>query len=469
MRAIQSSHTQTFIKKLAFLLTPEARRYRYITIYGGRAGGKSYSVATAIIALVIKSHQEQSENGISYSWGVLCCRQHLVEVRESIYSALINTIDKMRLRDQFKITEKQIIHIPTGIFFIFRGLAKNVGGLKSLERIKYAIVEEAHEVPRDSWEYLINTVRETSVDSPDEMPQIWVVFNPENYTDETYQRFVVNKSEDNKVVHINFYHNPFCPKAIWQEAKRWKAIYPEDYARVFLGEPRQMSDALIFKNKFEVKDFETPKWDKLWQRNWFYGLDFGYAQDPTALVRCFIMDEDITIDGQVFNVKNLYVDYEAGGKTIELTHYDKLMHKIPSLDYHLVSINTEHFKLDPHKYVPPPVVYADNSRPDAISFLKKSRLPVKECVKTKIEDGIEFLRGFYKIYIHPRCKETIKEFQNYSFKVNKNNNEIMSKIDTDAGYDHYIDAIRYAMSKLISTGGGGLNIRKDYRNMINKL
>ena len=64
-------------------------------------------------------------------------------------------------------------------------------------------------------------------------------------------------------------------------------------------------------------------------------------------------------------------------------------------------------------------------------------------------EGIEYLKGFKKIIIHSRCVNLIKEFQNYSYKVDRNTREVLPKVNDTAGWDHGIDAIRYALSNYI--------------------
>jgi len=94
-------------------------------------------------------------------------------------------------------------------------------------------------------------------------------------------------------------------------------------------------------------------------------------------------------------------------------------------------------------------IYADNARPESISHLKRNGLSrIKACEKGKgsVEDGIAFIQSFKRVYIHPRCKETLNEFRNYSYKKDRLTDEVLPII-IDA-YNHYIDSIRYALEKI---------------------
>ncbi|CAN0605344.1 unnamed protein product, partial [Ectocarpus sp. 12 AP-2014] len=64
-----------------------------------------------------------------------------------------------------------------------------------------------------------------------------------------------------------------------------------------------------------------------------------------------------------------------------------------------------------------------------------------------IEDGIKFIRAYKKVVIHPECKSTIEEFRNYSYKKDRLTGDVLPDIIDD--WNHNIDALRYALSKLI--------------------
>ena len=102
-------------------------------------------------------------------------------------------------------------------------------------------------------------------------------------------------------------------------------------------------------------------------------------------------------------------------------------------------------------------MYAHDSinvaRPETISFMRKKGFPIVGCSKvatTKsgfVQDGVEFIRKFNKIHIHPRCIHTIDEFSHYSYKKDRKTNEVLP-ILVD-GFDHCIDSLRYSLEDLI--------------------
>ena len=95
-------------------------------------------------------------------------------------------------------------------------------------------------------------------------------------------------------------------------------------------------------------------------------------------------------------------------------------------------------------------VYADNARPESISHLGKKglrRIVGVEKGKGSVEDGIAFIKSFQKVVIHPRCSNTIQEFRDYAYKIDRPTDEILPiLIDKN---NHYIDALRYGLEKIM--------------------
>jgi phage terminase large subunit len=68
-----------------------------------------------------------------------------------------------------------------------------------------------------------------------------------------------------------------------------------------------------------------------------------------------------------------------------------------------------------------------------------------------VEDGIEYLRSFESIVIHPRCRRVAEEFSLYQYKQDRQTGQILP-VPLDAN-NHYIDALRYALTKYIQAKG----------------
>src|SRR5215471_12375229 len=145
---------------------------RYKVFHGGRGSGKSWTFATVLIL-------RAAERPLR----ILCTRETMTSIRESVHQLLCDRIYALSLADQFVIGTASIRH-ANGSEFIFAGLRHNVSQIRSLEGIDVAWVEEAANITNASWEILVPTIRKDG-------SEIWISFNPILESDATYQRFVV--------------------------------------------------------------------------------------------------------------------------------------------------------------------------------------------------------------------------------------------------------------------------------------
>ena len=236
--------------KLKFLLS---EKHRYKVAYGGRASGKSYSMILASLARAMEKKVR-----------ILCVRQFQNSIADSVHKLIADTIYRLKLDKFFTVTQSSIRCI-NGSEFIFKGIHNNVQEIKSLEGIDIAVCEEAQNVPDDSWEVLIPTIRK-------EGSEIWICFNPQMEDDATYRRFVKNPPPDCKSVLINYTDNPWCPEVMKKEAENCKAVDMAKYEHIWLGHTVLETDAQIFKGKFELLDFEAEEYTEF-----YYGADWGFA------------------------------------------------------------------------------------------------------------------------------------------------------------------------------------------------
>lgn len=376
--------------KLLFFLS-EKKRYKIA--YGGRGSAKSWTVARCLILNAIKSKVR-----------ILCTRQLQTSIKDSVHKLLCDSISDLGLNEYFNITRDAITCI-NGSEFIFKGLQNQTNEIKSMEGINYCWCEEAQSISEDSWQILIPTIRK-------EDSEIWITFNPDREEDATYQRFVKNTPPDSTIALINYYDNPWFPDVLRKEMEYCKEVDYGKYEHVWLGKTVIDTDAQIYHGKFEMLDFETPE-----NTTFYYGADWGFANDPTALIRCFIKDQC------------LYIDYESGGIGVEFEELPALFDSIP----------------DSRKYE----IRSDSARPETISYMTRQGFKTTACPKWKgsVEDGIEYIRSFRRIYVHPRCKHTYEEFKFYSYKQDKNTGDILPIVlDKD---NHYLDALRYALNPYI--------------------
>lgn len=225
-------HEQTkadFPDKLRCLFEPA----RYKILYGGRGAAKSWGVARALLILGAKNKIR-----------VLCAREIQRSIKDSVHKLLADQIPLLGLAGHYRVLADEI-RGANGTEFVFSGLRHNVDSIKSKEAIDIVWVEEAHTVTKTSWEKLIPTIRK-------EHSEIWVTFNPELESDETYQRFVVNPPPDARVVMMTWRDNPWFPRVLRQEKATLQARDPDAYLTVWEGKCRVALAGAIYAN--EIRD-----------------------------------------------------------------------------------------------------------------------------------------------------------------------------------------------------------------------
>lgn len=387
-------------KLMPFITDPK----RYNVAHGGRGSAKSHTIAEILL-------QEACREKHRY----LCTRELQNSIKDSVHRLLTDKIYELGLNPYFAIQKDSILS-RCGSEFLFKGLRHSISEIKSTEGVDRVWVEEAEAVTEDSWQVLIPTIRKRG-------SRFYISFNPEDEKSATYTRFVVNKPPDSNIIEVNYVDNPwFDETELRKEMEYDLRVDPEKHAHIWMGKPKRYAHALIFKGKFRKEVFDTPAGIQF-----YFGLDFGFSNDPTVLNRMFIRD------------RKLYIDYEVYGIGIELDEMHKLFSTMPLV----------------YKWK----IIADSQRPDTISFLAR---PFKhkdgvvyqgfniigaEKGKGSVEDGITFLKGFEEIIIHERCPRSFDDYNNYKWKTDRVTNEILA-IPAD-GSDHSPDACRYALEKYI--------------------
>jgi phage terminase large subunit len=212
-----------FPPKLDFLF----QSARYKVAYGGRGGGKSWSIAAA---LLIQGARDTLRIG--------CFREFQNSISESVHALLSDMVSRLDLGGFYEV-QNTTIRGKNGTEFHFAGLRHNVTKIKSFEGLDRVWVEEADSVSKTSWETLIPTIRK-------EGSEIWISFNPKLETDETYQRFVVKPPTSAVVCKINWSDNPWIQPVLLAEKDELRDRDPDAYLNVWEGHCRVTLDGAIY-------------------------------------------------------------------------------------------------------------------------------------------------------------------------------------------------------------------------------
>lgn len=254
-----------FPEAMEFLFKPS----RYKVAYGGRYGVKSWSFARALLTIGLKPGMLWP--GRTEAPRILCARETQKSIEESVHHLLETQIQALGYEKKYVVRQHSITS-ANGAEFIFAGIRQNISNLKSYEGCDICWVEEAVTVSKNSWRVLIPTIRKQG-------SEIWISFNPELESDETYQHFIVNPPEGAQIVHTTYRDNPWVSDVIMQEMKDLKARSEADYNHVYEGLCKTTVEGAIYANEIAAAEreyrFARVPYDKTQPVHTFWDLGYG--------------------------------------------------------------------------------------------------------------------------------------------------------------------------------------------------
>lgn len=389
--------------------------YDSFWLKGGRGSTKS---SFAAIQVVLGVMADPEANGIGF-------RKVGNTVRKSIMETYLWAIDKLGVGHLWSrtVAPAELTYIPTGQQIIFTGLDDPLK-LKSI-KIRNGYFKYVHfeELPEFSGMDEIRSVEQSVMRGGDNFVEI-CTYNPPNDPAAWVNAEADREVEGRLVVPSTYLDVPpeWLGKEFIKRAEALKALDPLKYEHEYMGQAVGRAEQIVFHGKWKVKEFEFPGLDKVYQSRLFFGIDHGFANDPAAITRSYIMFEN--------GERNLYIEYEAGGTGIEIDELPSFMNQIPDI---------KRWKC-----------YGDSARPETNSYLSNRGYNVEGAPKWTgcVEDGVEYMRSFNNIYVHPRCVKTQEELTKYSYKVDKNTGDILPVLVDK--WNHYIDSVRYSLSDYIT-------------------
>jgi phage terminase large subunit len=362
---------------------------RYKGAHGGRGSGKSHGFAERLI-----------DRNIDEKLDSVCIREVQRTLDQSVKKLLELKIQKLDVGHYFEVQDRKILTRQGGLI-IFEGMQNhNAESIKSLENFDIAWVEEAQSLSQRSLDLLRPTIRK-------EGSELWFSWNPNFPTDPVDALLRgENPPPDAVVVQANYRDNPWLPDVLKAELEYDQKRDPDKFAHVWLGEYQRNSESRVFRN-WVVEEFERPAGTVF-----RLGADWGYAIDPSVLVRCSI------------DQRRLYIDHEAYLIGCEINQLPDLFRRVP----------------DSEKWF----ITADSARPETISYMQKHGYPkINAAIKgaRSVEEGVAFLQSF-DIVVHPRCQHVIDELTLYSYKTDPLTGKVLPILEDK--HNHCIDSLRYA-------------------------
>ena len=370
-----------------------------IEVYKGGAGsGKSFGASQKMLLKAMNSKRR-----------VLVIRKIANTLKASIWQLFMDLLIDSGYLDYCRINKSDFeIELPNGSIFLFKGL-DDPEKIKSITGITDIIIEEATEISLEDFTQLNLRLRPRNVDNP----QIYLMFNPISKRNWVYEYFFMGDPPENcLIINTTYKDNKFLTKEYCDELENLQYRNPAYYRIYTLGEFATL-DKLVFPT-YTVKLISQddikglPRWT---------GIDFGYVNDPSAIVSGYI-DEDN---------KQIYVTSEYVKKGML---NDEIADKIIALG------------LSKDK------IYGDSAEPKSIEEIKRRGVNIEPTQKGKdsIIHGIQWIQQ-YELVVDERCPKVIEELENYTWKKDKKTEEYINEpID---GFNHTIDAIRYGLNKYI--------------------
>lgn len=370
--------------------------------YGGASSGKSHGVFQKIVIKALRDWKKPRK--------ILVLRKVGATVRDSVFADVQATLSYFGILNMCKINMSAFrIELPNGAEFIFKGM-DNPEKIKSIKGISDVVMEEASEFTLDDYTQLTLRLR----DKAHIQKQIYLMFNPVSKANWVYNAFFVKKPKNTVVYQTTYKDNRFLD-AVTRENIEELANRNEAYYKIYaLGEFATL-DKLVFPkytkallNKDELRHITS-----------YFGLDYGFINDPSAFMHVKIDDDR----------KKLYVveEYVKKGLT-----NDKIAESITALGYAKEPIRADS---------------AEKKSNQELRNLGIGRVIDVKKGAGSVMQGIQYLLQ-YEWIVDERCVKTIEELENYTWKKDKATNEYINEpVDS---YNHCLDAIRYAIQDKIT-------------------
>lgn len=398
-----------------FMPLYEDTEHPIILITGGRGSAKSFSTSTFITDLTFEYNPE-----IRKAHGILYTRYTMTSASISIIPEVIDKINTDGLGPYFKQTRTDIVNKMTGSRIMFRGINTSSGNqtakLKSIAGVTTFVVDEAEEFTSyDDFEKIFLSMRQKGL-----RVRAIIIMNPSDSNHWVYQKYIKNTHKlveydgvmvqisthpDVLHIHTSYLNNlEHLSDTFIDSMRKMKESDPERYAHIAMGRWADVAEGAVFKT-FGIVD-EFPSYAKKIGR----GMDFGYTNDPTAIVRCGIVDDRLYIDELCYRTGMLSKDIIA-------------------------ELNAEEERGEDG------FIYSESADPRLVDEISLGGVIIKPVAKGpgSVEAGLDKMRGM-KLFVTRRSENLQEELRNYVWDKDRFGNWLNTPVDK---YNHCIDAARY--------------------------
>lgn len=415
---------------------------RYLLI-GGYGSGKSYQIGFKIVLKLLEEKRK-----------ALVIREVYDTIQESCYDLLCEILDDMGLLttdpSEFRRKKNKVLALksplkfrfPNGSQIIFKGMDKPEK-VKSINGVSIVWLEECSEIKYEGYKELLGRIR-----TPNVSMHFILSCNPIGRDNWVYRHFFVSLSDDGEETIImdenkfydrkcivkngTYYHhstpddNPWLP---WQYLKRLDELKNYDYplymvarwgrfgatgTRV-LPQLRVAKDSKTFKNAIE----------NLGPENQYFGFDFGFEESFNAVI-CMSVDLERSI---LYIWDEIYMNHVTDDVFAAQPEMQRLKMRIENM-------NAQGYEK---------MIVADNEDPKAITYYRQNGFKIRAC-RNKFAgsrlSNTRKVKRFKRILVSPKCKNTIRELKDLTYKKDPKGNVIYDEFNIDP---HSFSAIWYGL------------------------
>lgn len=414
----------------------------YLTI-GGYGSGKSYHNAFKIILKLLEEKRK-----------ALVVREVYDTIQESCYDLFVEILSDMNMfTDDYNMWRKKKTKVlglksplrfkfPNGSQIIFRGMDKPTK-VKSINGVSIVWLEECSEIKYDGYKELLGRIRTPNVSMHFILScnpvgrENWIYQHFFKHTDDNGETKVIldeSKFYEKKVIVKNgvYYHhstvddNPWAP---WQYIKRLDQLKDYDYplylvARFGMFGPtgtRVLPQFKIAKNPEQFKKAIQ----KIGYENHYFGFDFGFEESFNAVVSMAVDSKNSIL----YIYDEIYMNHITDPEFANQPEMQRLRRKLNDLN------NAGYNKM----------LIADNEDPKAIAYYRQNGFKIRAC-RNKFAgsrlSNTRKVKRFKKIVVSPKCKNTIRELKDLTYKKDSKGNVIYDQFNIDP---HTFSAIWYAL------------------------
>lgn len=383
---------------------------RYYVVTGGRAPGKSFAVATAVNSKTYES-----------SHNILFTRYSMVSADISIIPEFTEKMDICENRQDFDTTRDEIQNLITGSKIYFKGILQsrknNDARLKSVQDVSLWVLDEAQELTDEKQFDIIDL----SIRTKGANCQVWLILNPTDVNHWIYRRFFkepgVKDGFNGVVGDVCYIHTTYLEnlqnldESFVAQAEKMKEKNFEKYKNVFLGYWERFSAGVIFQKWVQDRVAE----ERTRRPDCWYGIDWGFSNDPTAIVRIWYDSDTETVYlSQVCYRKGLLI-----GQIADIVKAD------------MAACGSGGS-----------LIYCDPARPEHIAELRRVyNLDAAPAVNKNKPDRVDWVKGCDIVFWGDDIEAERSE---YSYLPSPVDPEQFTNIPQDGG-DHLMDAINYGV------------------------